>query len=295
MTADPFHAGERLIQARAGVQIRGAPIRDAPIRDAPIRDAMPDQHRMFFAALPILFVGVADHAGAPAATALAGQPGFLSSPDATTLRIDALPSDDDPRFSVGDQVGLLGLDFATRRRNRANGVVLARDSAGLTIGIRQSFGNCPQYIHPRALRPIEREPQTSQTLTGLDTHARALITAADTFFVASSSGPQGGEQGGVDMSHRGGPPGFVRIENDRLVIPDYRGNRYFNTLGNLVLDPRAALLFVDFDTGSLLHLQGPAALQWGEAGIATWSVKVERAFWRPAALPWRWLPGQDAA
>jgi hypothetical protein len=47
-----------------------------------------------------------------------------------------------------------------------------------------------------------------------------------------------------------------------LTIPDFRGNRFFNTLGNLVSDPRAALLFVDFETGDLLHLQGRVEIDW---------------------------------
>ena len=288
MNPDPFHPGERLVQARAGVQLRGAPI----------RDFMPEQHRVFFAGLPALFVGVADESGAPVATALTGPPGFVSSPDFMTLRIDAPPDANDPAAQAlreGAEIGLLGLDFATRRRNRANGVLLARDDAGLTAGIRQSFGNCPQYIHPRWPDPAPPGPGAVQALSGLDAHAGGLIAAADTFFVASSSGAEGGAHGGVDMSHRGGPRGFVRVEGDRLVIPDYRGNRYFNTLGNLALDPRAALLFVDFATGGLLHLQGTAVIEWGAAGVAAWSVLIDRAWWRPGALPWRWSPGQDAA
>jgi hypothetical protein len=127
-----------------------------------------------------------------------------------------------------------------------------------------------------------------RTLAGLDGLAAGLIGAADTFFIASSSGPAGGAQGGVDMSHRGGPAGFVEIDGDRLTIPDLRGNRYFNTFGNLVLDDRAGLLFVDFATGGLLHLQGRATLDWGEAGVRSWSVDVERGWWRPGALGMGW-------
>jgi uncharacterized protein len=61
------------------------------------------------------------------------------------------------------------------------------------------------------------------------------------------------------MSHRGGAPGFIRISPDGVLhIPDFPGNNYFNTFGNLLHDPRAALLFVDFPGGRALHLAGEA-------------------------------------
>jgi predicted pyridoxine 5'-phosphate oxidase superfamily flavin-nucleotide-binding protein len=280
LNPDPFHPGERLVQERAAVRVPGAPI----------RDFMPDQHRDFFAGLPALFVGVAGHDGAPVATALAGPPGFLHTPDATHLAIAATPGDGDPAGDAlrpGALVGLLGLEFATRRRNRANGVLATRDQGGLVVDVLQSFGNCPKYIHPRIPQP-GAEPGPAQALSGLDDPARALIGGADTFFIATSSGPAGGEKGGVDMSHRGGPAGFVQVDEDRLTIPDFRGNRYFNSFGNLVLDDRAGLLFLDFPTGGLLHLQGRVTLEWGEAGVRSWSVDVERAWWRPGALGMGW-------
>lgn len=280
LNAAPFHPGELLVQARAGVHLPGAPI----------RDFMPDQHRLFFAGLPALFVGVAGPDGAPIATALAGSPGFIGSPDANLLAIAALPDQSDPAddaLRAGASVGLLGIEFATRRRNRANGILVARGQGGMVVQVLQSFGNCPKYIHPRTPQP-GAEPGPMQPMTDLDDAARALIAGADTFFIATSSGPQGGEKGGVDMSHRGGPAGFVLVDGNRLTIPDFRGNRYFNTLGNLVLDNRAGLLFVDFPTGGLLHLEGCTTLDWGDAGVSTWTVDIERAWWRPGALRMGW-------
>jgi len=74
---------------------------------------------------------------------------------------------------------------------------------------------------------------------------------------------------GADASHRGGLPGFVRVESvNRLVFPDYRGNRMFNTLGNLELSPRAGLLFPDFTTGDALQLSGRAAVLWDDPRLA---------------------------
>ena len=110
------------------------------------------------------------------------------------------------------------------------------------------------------------------------------IEAADTFFVASAARTDEAN-GGVDVSHRGGPPGFVRVDGNTLTIPDYRGNRYFNTLGNFVSNPRAALLFVDFAAGDLLHVQGAVEMAWDER---LWRVQIERVVRRRAAVPLRW-------
>nr|WP_238413256.1 pyridoxamine 5'-phosphate oxidase family protein [Saccharothrix deserti] len=48
--------------------------------------------------------------------------------------------------------------------------------------------------------------------------------------------------------------------------PDYSGNNMFTTLGNLQVDPDAALLFCDFTTGRTLHLSGRAAVEWTRPG-----------------------------
>jgi predicted pyridoxine 5'-phosphate oxidase superfamily flavin-nucleotide-binding protein len=249
---------------------------------------MPDQHRDFFASLPFLVATTLDEAGAPMATLLTGRPGFVGSPDPTTLAIAASSADPaGQRLVVGAPVGLLGIQPDTRRRNRANGVVESRDDMGVTVRVRQSFGNCPQYIHPRHVMVDRRVAIAAEPLSGLDARARKQIAAADTFFVATASGP-GVENGGVDVSHRGGPPGFVRLVGDVLTIPDYRGNRYFNTLGNLLLEPRAALLFVDFAAGELLQLQGIAEVAWAEHDLPgaerTWRFTVTGGWRGPAGL-----------
>ena len=282
----PFHAGERAAQRLAGV---------ATPRMAPIRPFMPDQHRDFFGLLPYVFVAARDQGGWPTPTVLAGPPGFIASPDATTLRLAAARDDDDPAtplLAPGAAFGLLGLDLSTRRRNRANGRVASSSVDALTLTVEQSFGNCPQYIHVRdATGRAAQAPTGSRTerFEGLDAESRASIAVADTLFVAS------GSDHGLDISHRGGPAGFARVEGDTLSIPDYRGNRFFNTLGNLLLDPRAALLFVDFAAGDTLVVQGRAEILWdageGAGPLATervWRLHVERGWRRRGALHLRW-------
>jgi len=284
---DPFHLAEREAQRRAGLESLPA--------GAGIRDFMPDQHRTFFEGLAYVFVGTVETDGWPAATLLTGAPGFIRSPDERTLRLAVRPDLEDPAQALlepGAPVGLLGLDLSNRRRNRANGRVVAVND-GIVVQVAQSFGNCPQYIQTRSVETAPRTPRPLERFAGLDAEARAAVAGADTFFVAT--GAQG-ENGGVDISHRGGRPGFVRIEGDVLTIPDFRGNRFFNTLGNLLAEPRSALLFPDFATGDLTQLQGRAEVLWDKDGglegaERLWRFTVERGWRRRAAIPLRWTFG----
>jgi hypothetical protein len=141
----------------------------------------------------------------------------------------------------------------------------------------------------------EAASQSVESLSHLDGGARAAIAAADSFFVASRSRGGNGTAFGADISHRGGRPGFVRVDGDVLSIPDFRGNRYFNTLGNLIGEPRASLLFVDFESGDQLQLQGTACVDWGDTAVRgfagaerLWRFHVLRGWRRHAATPLRW-------
>jgi uncharacterized protein len=115
-------------------------------------------------------------------------------------------------------------------------------------------------------------------LDSLDDQTRALIERADTFSVASRSRAGVGPAGGADISHCGGRPGFVRVEGNTLTIADFRDNRYLNTPGNLLGEPRCSLLFVDFEAGDLLQLQGEVHIDWSPAS------PTSRPGW---SLPWR--------
>lgn len=290
----PFHEGELAAQALAGAVSHGGGI----------RDFMPDQHRVFFGRLPWLFAGVLDRNGWPLATALTGSPGFATSPDANTLRIDALPDRADPAagaFGPGQPIGLLGIELETRRRNRANGRIATVGATGFSVAVTQSFGNCAKYIQVRERLPdCTGASPGAEELSGLDEAARSLISAADTHFVASAADPRQ-PHGGLDISHRGGRPGFVRIDGDVLTVPDFSGNSYFNTLGNLLQQPRAALLFIDFATGTTLQLQGTVEIVWSGPQLAglegaerLWRFQVVRGWRRANALPLRWS-GPDYA
>jgi predicted pyridoxine 5'-phosphate oxidase superfamily flavin-nucleotide-binding protein len=266
--SSPFHPGECAVQQRAGVREKV----EAFGRRG-IRDIMPEQHRQFFAQLPFFLVGAADAAGRPWAAALFGAPGFVESPEPKLLHVAAVPSAGDPLDEAlrdGVRIGCLGIELHTRRRNRVNGkVTLDIDRKGFALRVEQSFGNCPQYIQARQYRSRtiveshEGSPRV-RNLIQLDTATRSIVAGTDTFFIASRYGDDPDDpRHGIDLSHRGGRPGFVQIVDDQTLLwPDYRGNFFFNTLGNLALDPRCGLLLLDFDTGDTLQLTGRAEILW---------------------------------
>lgn len=293
-----FHEGELALQRRAGSY---AKLAEAGPRV--IRDHMPEQHREFFTLLPFLLAGSLDGEGQPWASVLAGPPGFVSSPEPRQLRIGALPLPHDPlqgNLRAGAQVGLLGIQPHTRRRNRMNGTVTAVDDGGFTVQVSQSFGNCPKYIQAREPRHVPGVQGTAQAepMQGLDEAALALVRAADTFFIATAHprAAQGGEAAwGVDVSHRGGPAGFVQVEHGQLVVPDFVGNGFFNTLGNLQLHPRCGLLFMDFASGDLLYVAAQASLEWDGPAVRAFEgaqrllrLAPLRALRLRGALPLRW-------
>lgn len=300
--ASPFHAGEQAMQARTGKQEK-----TEMFGKKAIRSFMPDQHREFFHQLPFMVVGATDAEGWPWASLLPGKPGFASSTTDTELTLTtqaALGDPVGPAIQQDAPVGLLGIELHTRRRNRLNGHVSARTDAGFSVSVDQSFGNCPQYIQKRDVQFV-REPDEpgasagAKHFTQFDKRAGKLISAADMFFVSSYiQTPDKSALEGVDVSHRGGPSGFVRLERNRLTVPDFRGNNFFNTLGNFLLNPKAGLVFVDFATGDLLTLTGTVELldETHEAvkelpdAERGWRFTLDHGFWLDDALPFRSEP-----
>lgn len=291
-----WHEGETLLQKTVGVADRMA-----VIGPRVIRDFMPEQHRDFYEQLPFVIAGAVDSRGNAWATVLAGKPGFISSPTPQTLTLEVRRDPRDPASAglrTGNGVGLLGIELHTRRRNRVNGILRDAGTGALQLVVGESFGNCPQYIQLRSFRYV-RDPAApfsadTETATKLDAAARETIAMADTFFVASYAEREGRLQ--VDVSHRGGNAGFVRINADgSLTIPDYSGNLFFSTLGNIVLNGKAGLVFVDFETGDLLQLSGDARVILDSPEIDTfegaerlWTFTPRHMVRRRNALPLRW-------
>nr|WP_231972132.1 pyridoxamine 5'-phosphate oxidase family protein [Mycobacterium sp. E3251] len=265
VTASGFHEGETATQRRAGVEAEAGRL-----------EGMLDSSGLsvgaekFLASQRFAALTARDHAGVLWISPLAAPPGFLRGHD-DILRVATFPRDGDPLHDIptGQQVGLIAIDFATRRRLRVNGELVSADRpGGMFVRVDQSYGNCPKYIHRHAIDVgiLGAPPPLPATrATVLDASDQALVARADTFFLGTSHPTRG-----RDASHRGGPPGFVRVDSpDRLWWPDFPGNNMFNSYGNLAVDDEAALLFIDFDTGATLHITGTAHVRWttpGEAG-----------------------------
>lgn len=314
----PWHAGEVAMQRLAGVAEKMA-----DVGRKVLRPYMPDQHREFFAQLPFVVLGAVDADGDAWATLRSGAPGFLYSPDPRVLNALLPRVPDDPAdggMNDGSDIALLGIELHTRRRNRMNGVLRRKGDngsdgdGGARIDVVQSFGNCPQYIQLRDFQLTNTPAEPPQWLPALDQAARRLVAGADAFYVASyvdmadlADVPDRPDQPvvrdgrrQVDVSHRGGRPGFVRVDADgSLLVPEFAGNLFFNTLGNFTVNPRAGLVFVDFDHGHLLQMTGGVQMldvvpDGAVAGAQRyWRFVPRRVVWRRSALGMQWRTDGD--
>jgi predicted pyridoxine 5'-phosphate oxidase superfamily flavin-nucleotide-binding protein len=295
MCADEiFHDGELEIQRRAGVAKVAA-----RVGEANVIDRVPPGFADFLSERFFLVVGSADPDGHVWASLLIGPPGFIRALDSRHLAVMAEPMSGDPLQRALDArpaaVGLLAIDAATRSRIRVNGMASRHPDGGLVIEVREVFGNCPKYIQRRTPASLIGEGEVGRTRirsTALDGAQSSLVGTADTFFIASLHPDRG-----ADASHRGGRPGFVRVAPDgrSLTFPDYTGNSMFQTLGNLQVDGRAGLLFIDWEGGDTLQLSGRATILWDEETIAMWpgaqrvlQFAIEAVEQQQRALPLRW-------
>lgn len=289
----PFHDGEHAAQRRAGAGDV------AQWAGSFIRDYLPEQHRKFHTSLPFLVVSGADLSGQTWVTLIDGPESFIRSPDARTITLDTDIDAQDPLKAAvdsGTDVGIVGIELHSRRRNRFSGR-LTNEGHRYKIAVDQTFGNCPQYIHERWLSKVADAPKKTAKVSNKLTRSQMdWVAQADTLFIGS--GHQQGEDApsrGYDASHRGGRAGFVHISDpSHLRIPDYAGNNFFNTIGNLMVDPSLGLVFVDFDSGSLLHIAGRAKIDWrpdhsfDPEALRAIDVEIVQIIERPNALGLRW-------
>jgi hypothetical protein len=288
---DVFHAGEIAVQQRTGE--RSVALR----RGANIAGGLPEGAAAFLARQTTAAVAAAGDDGALWASLWCGEPGFLrAGNEGAGLEVIAslsrTPRTDPvrPLVRTAAPFGMLAIDFLTRQRLRINGTVVRADAGCLELRVRESFGNCPKYIQ-RWRRSDGESPGSPggpvERGNVLDAVRLNRIARADTAFVASAHPDRG-----LDVSHRGGEPGFVRLAGECVLrIPDYRGNAMYQTLGNFAVDPRAGLAVIDFEQGRMLSLTGRATATFGveDPGHPTggtgryWSFTVDR--WVDVPLP----------
>lgn len=289
------HPGEEAVRERAGSGRPG-------IGSGQVDGIIPPVARAFVDSAHFAALTVVDEHGEISADVLAGEPGFLRAPDERTVVMGLAPPLTAPLFGPGADriVGLLVLEPWTRRRMRVNGTA-ARSGHSVIVRTEQVYGNCPKYIQERTVDAVVPSAARSWDTTAvgrgtrrLTRDQRELISRADTFFLATHAQGHGG-----DMSHRGGNPGFVTVTGDRhLSWPDYVGNSMYMSLGNLLHEPRCALVFPDWTSGHTLHLRGRAKVDWDPrraAGIPgaqrVIDFDLEQAVEIADGMPLRWRFG----
>lgn len=273
-----YHEGEIAVQRRLGVRDRAERV------GAGIHDSIPPAARNFLDTQTTAVVSVV-HAGRPLVTPLTGSPGFVRAESSSTIRFRgayssrlSIPLDSD--FAVGSIV----IDFEGRRRMRANGRG-SRDGDDLLLDVNEVYSNCPRFITPRRWEAAERSIVPGMTSDCLTSRQTTLISSSDTFFIGTFH-----PDSGADASHRGGDPGFVNVENDRtLSWPDFAGNAMLNTIGNLELEPLAALCFVDFESGDVVQVSGSARLEHAsDDDRRSMKFAIDSIIETPGALAARW-------
>jgi predicted pyridoxine 5'-phosphate oxidase superfamily flavin-nucleotide-binding protein len=98
----------------------------------------------------------------------------------------------------------------------------------------------------------------------IDDSDRAFIHARDMFFLATADA-----DGRPTCSYKGGEPGFVRVLDERTVaFPNYDGNGMYMSMGNALINPHVGMLFIDFEHGHRMRLEGEASIDMDDPLIA---------------------------
>lgn len=271
-----YHQGEIAVQEMTGERDK------ALLNGRVIAPVIPAPARPFVGQQSCIAIGWRDASGDPWAALLVGHPGFATSDDlGTTVTIQTHHDG----IRTGDAVGLLIIDLATRRRLRVNGLVDHTSSTAFRVEVEQAFPNCPKYIQKRERLAGDPEVAMSAVTTGpgIPPDLQAWLARTDTAFITSV-----GPDGRLDCSHRGGRPGFMRLDGDTVHVPDYPGNSMYCTLGNMTVEPAAGLVLVDFEAQQQLRLTGLTRVDVGPARRG-WSIRPRAWAVSPlaTATPWR--------
>jgi hypothetical protein len=285
-----FHEGELEVQRRAGVEAMARRIGGG------IHSTIPPPAQEFIRSQRMVFAASVDAAGHVWCSALTGRPGFVTATDEKTVRLKPDAVVGDPLFEnlkAHPEIGLLAIEFRTRRRMRLNGKAERMHDGSIVVKSEEVFSNCPKYIQVRVPEDGYQNVTASSVVTSerLTPAQQLQISESDTFFIATFHPGRG-----ADVSHRGGQPGFVRVVDDnRIAFPDYSGNMMFQTLGNITANPHCGLLFINWQDGSVLQLTGQAHIVWDKEASAEFpgaerviDYAIEAVIERKAAIPRPW-------
>lgn len=278
-----FHEGEKLVQERVGERAV------ALLNGKNIATQIPPAARLFITQQQTAILAWEDDQGQLWSRLIIGEQGFIVPSEKLTALTLTIPADVHEQIAplpIHHQIGILLLEFSTRRRLRINGTIVRNAETQLEIAVTEGFPNCPKYIHKRHIQSGQELPVSNlhQSGTTMDATVRKIINNADTFFVASRH-----PERGTDASHRGGNVGFVKLRQDSLFVPDYRGNSMFNTLGNFASYPKAGLSFVDFEKGLQLQLSGDVTLHFDVAEDQELTGGTGR-WWEFRTREWKLMP-----
>ena len=203
----------------------------------------------------------------------------LASPDGPALRIGAVsgPPPLATAQEVGDEIlvslprdllrwlpgggrcGGIVINPAEARRSRIAGI-LTDAGDHLELQCRLAFTNCRKYMTPTQSTGTRPQVGPAETLpVGLDDPwIGGVVSRGETAFLVSTT-----PDGGADVSHRGGQPGFLRFDPTTGAIgwTEYLGDGMFVSTGNLRISGRFSLLVLDLDHGDAARLDGEAQYQ----------------------------------
>lgn len=277
--AMPFHEGEQQMHKLLNV----------PDYGNPTTMMLTPQAAFLLQRAPLLAIGTLDSDNRPWTSLWGGYTGFSESLGGGIIGtrtivdgvhdpvVQALVGNaKDGEMVQGEQKMVAGLtiDLMTRKRVKIFGRMIAgtmgevdvdyEDGAKPTDGapekaaqiqlitkIEQSLGNCPKYLNQYDIKPALVVSKLAYQGPELSSDAKQLINKSDMFYLSSSV------EDDMDTNHRGGPPGFVRILSDtEIVYPEYSGNRLYQSLGNLLVNPKIGITFPDYETGDVLYITG---------------------------------------
>ncbi|EHK18186.1 uncharacterized protein TRIVIDRAFT_45249 [Trichoderma virens Gv29-8] len=261
-----------------------------PISGDPTSSGLPMNHAVRAMESPLVALGTLDNKGQPWTTVWGGEIGCTRPVAEDVLRFDSkVDTLHDPVFKAlfgSDQtkaghavppngekrkmMAALTIDLEGQDRVKLMGNMLAgiegKDGrVRLAMDIEESLGNCPKYLNRKEIVPNDAHPVLMPQGLPLPQEAVDLIGKADTLFLSSTNGKS------MDTNNRGGPPGFVRIiQNDEegvvLIYPEceFSGNRLYQSLGNLKVNPMIGIVIPDFITSDVLYLTGSATILVGK-------------------------------
>ncbi|KAL7911894.1 hypothetical protein GGI35DRAFT_301446 [Trichoderma velutinum] len=258
-----------------------------PISGDPTSSGLPTNHAVRAMQSPLVAVGTLDSKGRPWTTVWGGDVGCARPVAEDVLRFDSkVDTEHDPVFNAllgSDEtktghavlqddkrkmMAALTIDLDGQDRVKLMGKMLAAVESKdgrvrIAMDIEESLGNCPKYLNRKEIVPNNAHPVLISQKLPLPQEAVDLLGRADTLFLSSTNGKS------MDTNNRGGPPGFVRIiQNNEdgvvLIYPEFSGNRLYQSLGNLKVNPLIGIVVPDFVTSDVLYLTGSATILVGK-------------------------------